>query len=1458
MAAGADVTQSLEVELTKLFEAVDKGNAGAVLVTGAPQSGKSEASFGAMKRAIERFGEPNVVMTVSNRQIADTYSDRLIRELTVTSQARPVTTLNALAFRLLADYGRASGRKPPRLLNGAEQDALLRQVLARHVEDAQVGNSCATCDLLREYFATSSWSSIVADAPESVPSAQTIQLSATTDALFAERINGEFVIQLRDMIARIDEIDATNVYEYLDRTEHAGIRGERLRTQWRLAFRLRDEYTDLVARRYPNEYRLAASALMAAAAHVVRSVEVPRVLVIDDFQDLTLAGFTLARALHESGTGLVLVGNPDESVQTFRGSYPEYLFNHAVSELGAHVVKLPYRPLATTSRHDGSATAETTGTTKTAPESAVAPTDFGDRGPSMLETLASRTSLSIASDEETIDQALPDRAWKMPVMPDTFPVRMVSAEDSRRADGTVNAALYRSEREELDDVAWQIKSRHLDPSNPRDWNDMAVIMHDNAAIRTLGERLRRDGVPVRYSSVTRPLIEEPFIDGLFSLIELAQLRNRGPRPDRDVQSLVRYVDSRMRTLAASPLVAVRGANGVERPLSLDMIVSAMQALGSLAGVLRDTRTDHHGREPMDGRPQSDDHASHGTAPMENDAVDGDAMRRPGATGTSSADRATHTTLLPRIVEAWQPLRDQLHERSQDDVQRIVTVDFTGATTQDAPLEFGPDAMLLMLAFTGNRDIVRAIAAIWGADEHAAAAPNHMSAYSSAQIDAFAHLWDLVEQTAAGLATLTSTQPQFALEVAWNACDVAMQWQETALRNTPAGREANDRLDAAMRLFEYAQGTNGSGTVEDFINHVRQLQIVADSLARTAPIDDAVTLTTPAGSAGRRWPLVWMPGIQQGVWPNLVLRNTLFGGEDLVDVQIYGSLDEERERQSHITDLKLREVLASEQKSFLVALTRACERLMPSAVLDDDLAPSDFLYTYLPEHYDRDRDADPGTRVYTTPGDGSVAATLDTDLRGLVALARSVLVTADPQSAEYQDAVCTLAVLARQGVEYADPDSWAFIHGGNNSAATADTTEQPPVATLSPSSVDAIWACPVCWLMQSQFAGPSPSNASMAFGSIMHAVAQYGTEQGFDAPDFMSNLESNDARINAIEQLLFAHYETLRLDPQAIQDPEERFRAVRRDTQAMAMTHHLAWYFVMSNTKGYLDVNAKNFAVGTLERSKAEVPFSAQFTVRDIAEAYNAIPQLSVAATTDETLELMRVTLGIAGADGWPDGMDPAMVVRLSGRIDRVEQRTDDTYGSVMRIVDFKTGSAFSGARQFNDLQLVCYQLGQAFPQHSRRHGSQAVLAMPRIAESLLFFVKDHESPGKYHVPEGDFQPALFDPAHGSLNAKDPVVRYYVKDPLKKFFYSPSELDFGAIDAPESVRKEVWQEFVGLRGTTAVWSLAMIARVFYAAAVTRSKTLLAYPQKYHVDHCRLTQICPACGGQVSTVYETKEI
>ena len=103
-----------------------------------------------------------------------------------------------------------------------------------------------------------------------------------------------------------------------------------------LAFALRAEYNQAINEAYPDQYRLDASQLMidaAAAVNEAKTSDLPKLVIVDDFQDATLAGFDFLTALRNRGVRLLLVGNPDEAVQTFRGSYPEYLFNMAQSRL---------------------------------------------------------------------------------------------------------------------------------------------------------------------------------------------------------------------------------------------------------------------------------------------------------------------------------------------------------------------------------------------------------------------------------------------------------------------------------------------------------------------------------------------------------------------------------------------------------------------------------------------------------------------------------------------------------------------------------------------------------------------------------------------------------------------------------------------------------------------------------------------------------------------------------------------------------------------------------------------------------------------------------------------------------------------------------------------------------------------------------------------------------------------
>lgn len=1341
------------------------------LVAGAPRSGKTEFALDMLIAAMKRYGDANAVMTVSGRQIADMLGDRAIRELSAVSQARPVTTLSAVAFRLLTAARSAQGKPLPKLLNGAEQDVIIRKVLASHVEHRQHGDECATCDLLRVYFAVSEWSGLVADD--------------STDA---------FANQLRDMLARMNEIGAKPELENMliaraaSRNGELDARRERLRTQWRLAFALREEYNAAIRAAYSGEYRLDASQLMIDATEAVsdiRDADIPNMLIVDDFQDATLAGFALLEALHNRGTRLLLVGNPDEAVQTFRGSYPEYLFNEAQSRMGARLERI--ENLYAACENDGAQTIRNASNRQNVHD------DY-------RTLVATRVSLSIASTEPT-DVPLPERPGKMRNIPGAMPIEALPSGNTDAcvtpADGSVETALYRSSSEELDDVVWKIKTEHLQRS--REWNDMAVITHDNATVRAFGERLRADGVPVRYSSVTRPLKDEPFVQGLFALIELAELKRRTiAASGMDPQAAGSYIRSRVASIMASPLITVGGDRQHEgRPARLASVESAMHALASLAEIVGD-----------------------------------DEIRAQDSANMAKTDVEQQSSLL-RLVADWHEYMAKCHAIS-DEGQH----DGGHDGDQNDPV-FDMDALYVLL-LEGNTDrVIDTIASVTGSDP---------------QVKAFASLWKVLDKTCEAEHKLVLHEPQYVLDCAWRACGKAEIWQRVALEHSAAGRAANDRLDAAMRLFNYASGGESSGefaarTIEAFMEQVRSLTIEADSLAHTAPIDQAVTLTTPAGAAGRHWNLVFLPSLQQGQWPNLTPRNTLFGGEELADVMLHGELSDTVTTSAGKRDAQLAAVLASEQKSFLVALTRADECAVMSAVLNDDHVPSDFLYGYVPEWFDRDRDADMERREYAAIGSQGDYAGLESDPRGLIAAARSVLAMEPSNSPKARDATETLALLASRGIRAADPDCWPFVEEPV-SLAERETiqdgkTRQSDVVTLSPSAVDNLWACPVCWMLENRFSGPRMGSVATNFGSLIHTVAQKATEAGLDMPEQHTAISDMD-NIDAITEQMYAEYERLRGDLNGITDPAQRYQALKKDEQAKDALRNIATYFVQSNHGDYPIKNNDAFSVGKLTKAEPELKFTAKFDFDDILAAYNAMDGIH-AISRNELIAIMGTLVG-----GWPQtGMSEHLTVRLTGRIDRVERRDMADGTQQVRLIDYKTGASPNGEGLFNDLQLVCYQLGLVFPEGSGLHGAQAVAAAPNITQSALFHVTKHAFPAPYGntAAESHMQQALF--ANGSLNTGAFVPRYYIKKLDKDFQDGLDEML-----PPMEVSDEHWSEFVGLRNTMAVWSLTMIARVFYAAAASRANEITARPTSEHMKYCRNTAVCPACAGEQNTVFERR--
>ncbi|KRE80345.1 DNA helicase UvrD [Arthrobacter sp. Soil763] len=307
---------------------------------------------------------------------------------------------------------------------------------------------------------------------------------------------------------------------------------------------------------------------------------------------------------------------------------------------------------------------------------------------------------------------------------------------------------------------------------------------------------------------------------------------------------------------------------------------------------------------------------------------------------------------------------------------------------------------------------------------------------------------------------------------WHATGLAGRWTEAALAGGAAGARADRDLDAMMALFHtaerYVDQLPGSGP-EQFLEYLLSQELPMDTLAARAQLEDAVELMTPASAAGREWPVVIVPGLQEGVWPNTRLRGELLGSTLFADAVEHGV-----DYALQLDPLsRLREIRYDELRSFSTAVSRVREVLICTAVSSEDDQPSSFLDYVAPLHPDQDR------RPYT-------AVERPLTLRALVAELRQYA-QLDGGSAEAAEATAVLGALAaaEPPVPGAHPDSWWGL-------APLSSTDPvvPPGGTVfvSPSKVETVQKSPLDWFVQAA-GGEAATDFARSLGTLVHAIAQ---------------------------------------------------------------------------------------------------------------------------------------------------------------------------------------------------------------------------------------------------------------------------------------------------------------------------------------------------------------------------------
>ncbi|MGW8566895.1 PD-(D/E)XK nuclease family protein [Isoptericola sp. NPDC055881] len=328
--------------------------------------------------------------------------------------------------------------------------------------------------------------------------------------------------------------------------------------------------------------------------------------------------------------------------------------------------------------------------------------------------------------------------------------------------------------------------------------------------------------------------------------------------------------------------------------------------------------------------------------------------------------------------------------------------------------------------------------------------------------------------------------QTVLWAVWAATGLADRWRDAALAGGPAGARADRDLDAVLALFRAAEtyvDRMPGAPVAAFVDYLASQDLPADSLAASATGAHAVEALTPAGAAGREWDVVVVVGVQDGVWPDLRLRDSLLGSQALVEL-LAGRSDDAHGMGPEAR----RQVLADELRAFAVATSRASRRLVVTAVEDAEDAPSVFLDLVSPP---QDPDGDGHDADGPDPRRVTVGPPLD--LRGVVAEARATLVRA--AGADGADdatldgpatvAAALLAELAGAGIAEADPRTWYGVAATSSDAPLWGPDDE---VTVSPSKVETVSTCALKWAFESAGA-TAPDATHQTLGTLVHAIAE---------------------------------------------------------------------------------------------------------------------------------------------------------------------------------------------------------------------------------------------------------------------------------------------------------------------------------------------------------------------------------
>ena len=434
---------ALDAEQRAVVEHGATPGRGPLLVLAGPGTGKTTTVVETVVERIEQeaLSPDQVLVLTFSRKAADEVRGRIARRLARTTATTPAMTFHAFCYALLRhEQASDAYTNPMRLLSAPEQDAAIAELL--HGANPQTWP-----DALR-------------------PGLRTRGMATELQRLMAS--------------ARGQGMDAADVERL----------GERLgRDDWAAAGRFFDEYTAVAALQNTIDH----TDMIFQAVRLLGDPELRdrwrkrfSLVVVDEYQDTDPLQVQLLSALAGDGRDLVAVGDPYQSIYTFRGANVDGILDFC-AEFGSGDSDAPQVVLRNTHR-------------------------YGERIAAAVRSIVHGRGALARVDGPVYE-----------------PLRtLISQVDE---PGIVEVQTYATAAAEAAHIALRLREAHL--HDELAWSEMAVLVRSGARLGRLQRALAAAGVPVEVAGDDVPLALEPAVRALLAALHAADDLHAGRPIDPD-------------------------------------------------------------------------------------------------------------------------------------------------------------------------------------------------------------------------------------------------------------------------------------------------------------------------------------------------------------------------------------------------------------------------------------------------------------------------------------------------------------------------------------------------------------------------------------------------------------------------------------------------------------------------------------------------------------------------------------------------------------------------------------------------------------------------------------------------------------------------------------------------------------------------------------------------------------